>query len=160
MANTHVHADHVTGSGEIKRRENDVKSIISEVSTASADIHVNDGDEILCGENVKLKVLSTPGHTSGCVSYYCSDGPYVFTGDALLIRGCGRTDFQQGDSGLLYDSIHSKIFTLPKECFVYPAHDYKGSFTFSILIFFCIFIIHFLLYFHFFPLFLTFFFIL
>jgi len=88
---------------------------------------VSDGDHITCGDSITLKVLSTPGHTSGCVSYYFADGQAVFTGDALLIRGCGRTDFQEGDSGLLYDSVHSKIYTLPKETLIYPAHDYKGK---------------------------------
>lgn len=67
------------------------------------------------------------GHTNGCISYYCPDGPFVFTGDALLIRGCGRTDFQQGDSGLLHNSIHHKLYRLPDNCLVYPCHDYNGQ---------------------------------
>nr|XP_010324412.1 persulfide dioxygenase ETHE1 homolog, mitochondrial isoform X3 [Solanum lycopersicum] len=93
--NTHVHADHITGSGLIK-------------------------------------VRATPGHTLGCVTYVTGDGPnqpqprMAFTGDALLIRGCGRTDFQGGSSDKLYDSVHSQIFTLPKDTLLYPAHDYKG----------------------------------
>ena len=72
------------------------------------------------------------GHTSGCISYYCPDGPFVFTGDALLIGGCGRTDFQQGNSGQLYDSIHQNLFTLSEQCYVYPAHDYKGNFIWNL----------------------------
>lgn len=129
VANTHVHADHITGSGDLKTRLKieDVQSIISESSGAKADILVNEGDVIKCGNNVKLHVLNTPGHTNGCISYYYPDGPFVFTGDALLIRGCGRTDFQQGDSGKLYDSIHTKLFQLSNDCLVYPAHDYKGN---------------------------------
>lgn len=131
VGNTHVHADHLTGSGEIKRRhrppEEVVRSFISAQSEAVADVHVKEGDVIDCGQNVHLHVLSTPGHTDGCLSYYCREGNFVLTGDALLIRGCGRTDFQQGDSGLLYDSVHTKLFTLPADCFVYPAHDYNGN---------------------------------
>ncbi|CAG2117449.1 unnamed protein product [Medioppia subpectinata] len=133
VANTHCHADHVTGSGLIKTRLNTnpsqptVKSIISEISGAKADIKVDENDVITCGESIKLKVLSTPGHTNGCVTYVDTDNGLVFTGDALLIRGCGRTDFQQGDSGLLWDSIHQKIFTLPDNFNVFPAHDYKGQ---------------------------------
>lgn len=71
--------------------------------------------------------MSTPGHTNGCVSIVCHTAKSVFTGDALLIRGCGRTDFQQGNSALLYDSVHSKIFTLPDDYVVFPAHDYTGQ---------------------------------
>ncbi|CAG2168714.1 unnamed protein product [Oppiella nova] len=133
VANTHCHADHITGSGLIKTRLNanpsqpTVKSIISELSGAKADIKVDDNDVITCGEAIKLKVVATPGHTSGCVTYVDTDNGLVFTGDALLIRGCGRTDFQQGDSGLLYESIHQKIFTLPDNFSVLPAHDYKGQ---------------------------------
>ncbi len=71
---------------------------------------------------------ATPGHTDGCVTYVVRDGPqtYAFTGDALLIRGCGRTDFQGGSSEKLYNSVHSQIFSLPEDTFIYPAHDYKG----------------------------------
>src|SRR5690606_13139910 len=72
----------------------------------------------------KIRGLMTPGHTNSCMSYACED--MVFTGDALLIRGCGRTDFQQGDSHRLYQSVHGKIFTLPEGTRIYPAHDYKG----------------------------------
>ncbi|CAG2165087.1 unnamed protein product [Oppiella nova] len=84
------------------------------------------------GLNILIKFLNLLtdcplGHTSGCVTYVDTDNGLVFTGDALLIRGCGRTDFQQGDSGLLYESIHQKIFTLPDNFYVLPAHDYKGQ---------------------------------
>ncbi|XP_016389277.1 persulfide dioxygenase ETHE1, mitochondrial, partial [Sinocyclocheilus rhinocerous] len=74
-----------------------------------------------------LTVRETPGHTDGCVTYVSEDERMAFTGDALLIRGCGRTDFQQGSPHRLYESVHKKIFTLPGHCFVYPAHDYKGQ---------------------------------
>lgn len=129
--NTHVHADHVTGTGLIKRKAPGVKSVISRASNAKADLLVEPGDKISIGD-LYLEVRPTPGHTSGCVTYVTGDGSdqpqprMAFTGDALLIRGCGRTDFQGGNSSLLYKSVHSQIFTLPKETLVYPAHDYKG----------------------------------
>lgn len=71
------------------------------------------------------KVRATPGHTNGCVTYVLDDSSMCFTGDAVLIRGCGRTDFQEGSAATLYDSVHSQIFTLPDETLLYPAHDYK-----------------------------------
>eukprot|EP00249_Psilotum_nudum_P007262 c20433_g1_i4 orf=75-845(-) len=129
--NTHVHADHVTGTGLIKNKMPGVKSVISRTSNAGADIFVDAGENIQIG-NLLLEVRPTPGHTKGCVTYVTGDGadqPYprmAFTGDALLIRGCGRTDFQEGDACQLYRSVHSQIFTLPKETLLYPAHDYKG----------------------------------
>ncbi|XP_071715342.1 persulfide dioxygenase ETHE1 homolog, mitochondrial [Rutidosis leptorrhynchoides] len=129
--NTHVHADHVTGSGLIKTKVPGVKSIISKASKASADILVAAGDKIQFGD-LYLEVRATPGHTVGCVTYVTGDGPdqpqprMAFTGDAVLIRGCGRTDFQGGSSHMLYESVHSQIFTLPMDTFIYPAHDYKG----------------------------------
>ncbi|XP_009602247.1 persulfide dioxygenase ETHE1 homolog, mitochondrial-like [Nicotiana tabacum] len=129
--NTHVHADHVTGSGLIKTKLPGVKSIISKASNAKADLFVESGDKIHFGD-IFLEVRATPGHTLGCVTYVTGNGPnqphprVAFTGDALLIRGCGRTDFQGGSSDKLYDSVHSQIFTLPKDTLVYPAHDYKG----------------------------------
>ncbi|GMH14380.1 hypothetical protein Nepgr_016221 [Nepenthes gracilis] len=129
--NTHVHADHVTGTGLIKGKVPGVKSIISRASNAKADLVVEPGDKIYFGD-LFLEVRPTPGHTCGCVTYVTGDGPdqpqprMAFTGDALLIRGCGRTDFQGGSSPQLYKSVHSQIFTLPKETLVYPAHDYRG----------------------------------
>lgn len=83
------------------------------------------GDVIEFG-NEKVIALATPGHTNGCMSYVNHSGKFVITGDALLIRGCGRTDFQQGSAERLYDSIHTKIFTLPDEYTIFPGHDYKG----------------------------------
>lgn len=129
--NTHVHADHVTGTGLIKCKIPGVKSIISKASKSKADLLVEAGDKIYFG-NLFLEVRATPGHTLGCVTYVTGDGPdqpcprMAFTGDALLIRGCGRTDFQGGSPHQLYKSVHSQIFTLPKDTLVYPAHDYKG----------------------------------
>lgn len=129
--NTHVHADHVTGTGLLKNKVDGVKSIISKSSNSKADLFVDHGDIIQIG-NLFLEVRATPGHTLGCVTYVTGDGPdqlqprMAFTGDALLIRGCGRTDFQGGSSSQLYKSVHSQIFSLPENTLVYPAHDYKG----------------------------------
>ncbi|UYV80660.1 ETHE1 [Cordylochernes scorpioides] len=123
-ANTHVHADHVTGTGLLKELFPNCKSVISEASEAKADIHLQPGEVLKVGE-IELEVRPTPGHTNGCVTYVCHARKMAFTGDALLIRGCGRTDFQQGDSARLYESVHSQILSLPEDFLLYPAHDYK-----------------------------------
>ncbi|KAH8509188.1 hypothetical protein H0E87_011090 [Populus deltoides] len=129
--NTHVHADHVTGTGLIKTKVPSVKSIISKASKSKADLLIEAGDKIHFGD-LFLEVRATPGHTLGCVTYVTGDGSdqpqprMAFTGDALLIRGCGRTDFQGGSAHQLYQSVHSQIFSLPKETLIYPAHDYRG----------------------------------
>ncbi|CAL8288616.1 unnamed protein product [Merluccius merluccius] len=124
--NTHCHADHITGSGRLKRQVSGLRSAISRLSGASADLLLDDGDSIPFGRHV-LTVRETPGHTDGCVTLVLGDQSLAFTGDALLIRGCGRTDFQQGCANRLYNSVHQKIFTLPDQCLIYPAHDYKGQ---------------------------------
>ncbi|KAF8068169.1 Ethe1 [Scenedesmus sp. PABB004] len=133
--NTHCHADHVTGSGKIKALVPGVRSSIAAASGAAADIKLAHGDAISFGGH-RLEVIATPGHTSGCLSFHLprrgEAAGLVFTGDALLIRGCGRTDFQQGDAELLYDSLHSRLFSLPPDTLVYPAHDYKGRTASSI----------------------------
>nr|CAD7414797.1 unnamed protein product [Timema poppensis] len=122
--NTHMHADHVTGTGLLKKLLPGCKSLIARASGAQADVYVIDGDCVEFGKH-KLDVLATPGHTSGCVTYVCHEQGIAFTGDTLLIRGCGRTDFQEGNSKVLYDSVHKKIFTLPNNFLIFPAHDYK-----------------------------------
>ncbi len=120
---THAHADHITSAGML-RQNTGAKIVFGEdTNIKGIDLPVKDGDKLALG-NHTIEVISTPGHTSGCTSYY-TDG-MVFTGDALLIRGCGRTDFQQGDAKTLYDNVTNKLFTLPDETLVYPAHDYKG----------------------------------
>eukprot|EP00467_Chlorarachnion_reptans_P010352 CAMPEP_0114522758 /NCGR_PEP_ID=MMETSP0109-20121206/20917_1 /TAXON_ID=29199 /ORGANISM="Chlorarachnion reptans, Strain CCCM449" /LENGTH=248 /DNA_ID=CAMNT_0001704005 /DNA_START=138 /DNA_END=884 /DNA_ORIENTATION=+ len=124
VINTHVHADHITGSGLIKTKAPAVQSIISENSGAKADIKVKHGDKISFGK-LSLLCLETPGHTPGCITYVLG-GIAAFCGDTLLIGGCGRTDFQGGDPAQLYDSIHKNIFTLPGDCLLYPGHDYRG----------------------------------
>ena len=122
---THVHADHVTALGTLRERTG-AKTVLSERSGATcADRLVKEGERIRFGGH-ELEVRETPGHTSGCVSYVSAEPAMVFTGDALLIRGCGRTDFQQGDARKLYRSVHEKILSLPDHTLVYPAHDYQG----------------------------------
>ncbi|EXB52095.1 Hydroxyacylglutathione hydrolase 3 [Morus notabilis] len=118
--NTHVHADHVTGTGLIKGKVPGVKSVISKASGSKADLLIEPGDKIHFG-NLFLEVRATPGHTFGCVTYVTGDGPdqpqprMAFTGDALLIRGCGRTDFQGGSSQQLYKSVHSQARILDSQ---------------------------------------------
>jgi len=120
---THAHADHITSAGMI-RQNTGAKIVFGEANNIKAiDIAVKDGDELPLG-NFAIKVIATPGHTSGCTSFYV-DG-MLFPGDTILIRGCGRTDFQGGDPENLYDSVTQKLFKLPEETRVYPGHDYNG----------------------------------
>ena len=122
---THVHADHVTGASLLRARTGARTVVSRDAGALCADVLVGDGDVIRFGKHA-LEVRSTPGHTDGCVTYVTPDRTMAFTGDALLIRGCGRTDFQQGNPRTLYRSVHDKIFTLPDACAIYPGHDYKG----------------------------------
>jgi len=122
---THVHADHVTAAWLFKERHASKIVVAAAGGAEGVDLAVREGDVIRFGGE-ELSVLSTPGHTNGCVTYVSRDRELAFTGDALLIRAAGRTDFQHGDAHLLYHSVHDKIFTLPAECLVYPAHDYQG----------------------------------
>jgi sulfur dioxygenase len=122
---THVHADHVTATTLLRKRFG-ARSVISERSgVVCADLLVKQGDTIHFGRHT-IEVRETPGHTAGCLTYVLADPPMAFTGDALLIRGCGRTDFQQGDSAKLYESVHEQILSLADDTLLYPAHDYKG----------------------------------
>jgi glyoxylase-like metal-dependent hydrolase (beta-lactamase superfamily II) len=122
---THVHADHVTGASTLRARTGARTAVSRRGGAPCADILVDHGDVLRFGAHA-LEVRATPGHTDGCVTYVTDDHRMAFTGDALLIRGCGRTDFQQGDARTLYRSVHRQIFSLPDECAVYPAHDYQG----------------------------------
>jgi len=126
---THVHADHITGSGRLRQQLGSKSVVHRDGGGACADVQVEDGSTISVGD-LQFEVLHTPGHTASCVSYAMADR--VFTGDALLINGCGRTDFQQGDAGRLYDSITQKLFALPPDTLVYPGHDYQGNTVSSI----------------------------
>lgn len=127
ILNTHVHADHITGSAALRAREGfqQAKTIISKASGAVADMTVSAGEKINFGEHY-VEVRPTPGHTPGCVTYVLDDQSMLFCGDTLLIRGCGRTDFQGGSPETLYDSVHSVIFSLPDETVIFPGHDYTG----------------------------------
>ena len=120
---THIHADHITSSCPLKKRFNSAKIVLSVGNAiACADILLKDGERLHFGE-YSIQGIQTPGHTNGCMSYVVDDK--VFTGDALLIRSCGRCDFQGGSAAILFDSIQ-KLFTLPDNTCVYPAHDYGG----------------------------------
>lgn len=124
VLDTHVHADHITGAGVIRERTGAKSGISAQSGVDCADLLLQDGQKLMLGDKA-LEVLSTPGHTDTCVSYVF-DG-MVFTGDALLIRGTGRTDFQQGSAAQLYESIKNKLFALPDNTKVYPTHDYHGQ---------------------------------
>jgi len=125
--NTHCHADHVTSTGALKRRLPGFISYMSVASGAAADVRLSPGESVeWAGGSRRLEVRATPGHTNGCISLYDAKVGAVFTGDALLIGGCGRTDFQEGDAATLFDSVHARLFTLPPTTLVLPAHDYKG----------------------------------
>ena len=122
---THVHADHVTGAWLLKERTGS-KIAISRVSGAEgADLLLEEGDHVTFGGRY-ITAVCTPGHTDGCMTYVLDNESMAFTGDALLIRGCGRTDFQQGSSHKLFESIKTRVFTLPESCLLFPAHDYHG----------------------------------
>jgi sulfur dioxygenase len=127
---THVHADHITGGYLIREKTGAKIGMGKGANLACADRLFEEGDEVSFGD-YHLKAISTPGHTDSCTSYYLKNY-CVFTGDTLLIRGCGRTDFQQGSSERLFQNIREKLFKLPDETLVYPAHDYKGRMASSI----------------------------
>ncbi len=121
---THMHADHVTGAGELRERTSARTHVSAKGGAPCADVALDDGDVVRVG-GIEVRVLATPGHTQGCICYLVN-GDRVLTGDALFVRGCGRTDFQEGDAGTLYDSVHRKLFTLGEGVLVYPGHDYRG----------------------------------
>src|SRR5262249_53060169 len=122
---THVHADHVTGAWLMKRRTGSQILLARASGAAGGDRYLAQDDVVAFGER-RLLVRTTPGHTNGCLTYVLDDRSMAFTGDCLMIRGSGRTDFQQGDAAAMYRSIHEQIFTLPDDCLLYPAHDYRG----------------------------------
>ena len=122
---THAHADHITGAARLVNATGALAAAPSGCGIAPANVQLQDGDVLLFGVAEQLRALHTPGHTAGSMSYLWRGN--VFTGDALLIDGCGRTDFQGGDAGTLYDSIQRKLFTLPDMTRVYPGHDYRGN---------------------------------
>jgi sulfur dioxygenase len=121
---THLHADHITGLGALRDRTRCITVMGERSRVDVVSMRVTEGDPIEI-EGLNLNVLYTPGHTDDSYSFLLADR--VFTGDTLLIRGTGRTDFQNGDAGAQYDSIFGKLLKLPDETLVYPAHDYKGD---------------------------------
>jgi len=122
---THVHADHVTAAWLHKQRLGSRIAVAAAAGAEGADRALLPGDRIGFGRRA-LEARATPGHTNGCLTYVMDDHAMAFTGDALLIRGCGRTDFQQGSAPVLFRSVHEQIFTLPDDCLIYPGHDYRG----------------------------------
>jgi sulfur dioxygenase len=122
---THVHADHVTGASLLRQRCGSKIMVAKASGAEGADRYLEQDDVIAFGSR-RLLVRATPGHTSGCVTYVLDDCSMAFTGDCLLIRGSGRTDFQEGDPAAMYRSVREQIFSLPADCLLYPAHDYRG----------------------------------
>ena len=120
---THVHADHITAGGKLKTITQAKTAVSKDCGADTADLQLKDNDVITFGSET-IQVIATPGHTAGSVSFLWKDR--LFTGDSLMINGCGRTDFQSGDAGLLYDCISTRLFTLVDETLVYPGHDYNG----------------------------------
>jgi sulfur dioxygenase len=123
IVETHIHADHLTSAGYLAPKLSARIALSARAGISKIDKALSEGDQLKFGES-SLRVLETPGHTNTCLSFYGQD--QVFTGDALLIGGNGRTDFQQGDAITLFRSIRQKLFTLPDETTVYPAHNYFG----------------------------------
>lgn len=130
---THIHADHLTSANKLKALFGSQIVYPKEAGLPCQDLSIEEGHVFRVG-NVEIHPLFTPGHTDHHYAYLIDNGTQsmVFTGDALLIEACGRTDFQSGDSGTLYESIHEKLFILPNETLVYPAHDYEGRFVSTI----------------------------
>jgi sulfur dioxygenase len=122
---THVHADHVTGAWLLRRRTGCTIALSAASGAGGADRYLVHDDTVVFG-NRNLQVRATPGHTNGCLTYVLDDRSMAFTGDCLLIRGSGRTDFQQGSPHAMYRSVREQIFALPEDCLLYPAHDYRG----------------------------------
>lgn len=124
---THIHADHVTSAAMLRERTGSKAAVPRKSNARNDDVEVAEGEPILVG-TLSLLPLYTPGHTDDHHCYFLDvpGGARLFTGDALLIDGCGRTDFQNGDAATLYRSVHDKLFSLPDDTLVYPGHDYQG----------------------------------
>lgn len=121
---THIHADHITGAGKLRQQTGCQVMVPQHATARSADHSLADRETLIVGA-VRIEAIATPGHTDSHLAYLVNN-THLLTGDALLIRGCGRTDFQSGDAGILYDAVTQRLFTLPEDTLVYPAHDYKG----------------------------------
>ena len=123
---THIHADHVTAAWRLRHSHGSEIVYGAHSGAERADRCAGHGEAIGFGGRA-LTVRETPGHTAGCITLVLDDESMAFTGDCLLVRGCGRTDFQGGDAHAMYRSVHRQIFTLPGECLLYPGHDYRGN---------------------------------
>ncbi len=130
---THAHADHVTGTGKLAQQLGATSAAPTHCGIPAAQHQIVDGEALVFGAE-RLLALHTPGHTAGstCYLWHHSARTAVFTGDTLLIEGCGRTDFQDGSAAALYQSITQRLFTLPDDTLVFPGHDYKGRSASSI----------------------------
>jgi len=125
VVDTHAHADHITAAWLLQQKTGCLIALSADAGAENVDLLLKDGDEFGV-QGVQLQARATPGHTHGCMSFVLSDHSMVFTGDTLLIRGCGRSDFQQGNAARLFQSITQQLFSLPDDCIVFPAHDYNG----------------------------------
>lgn len=121
---THIHADHITSTSQLRSRTGCQGVVPQNAEAECADFFLGDGETLNLG-SIEIKTIATPGHTDSHNAYVVN-GDRVLTGDALLIRGCGRTDFQSGSAAQLFHSITQKLFILPDETLVYPGHDYRG----------------------------------
>ncbi len=122
---THVHADHITGAAQLRSATGCLSVVPDRAQVDCADQFIQDGERLKLG-SVDVQAIATPGHTDSHMAYLIN-GTHLLTGDALLIRGCGRTDFQSGDANALFDSVTQRVFTLPEATLIYPAHDYRGQ---------------------------------
>jgi glyoxylase-like metal-dependent hydrolase (beta-lactamase superfamily II) len=121
---THIHADHITGTGKLRELTECEGIVPINAQAECANRYIQDGEVLWVG-NVKIEAIATLGHTDSHAAFLVN-GTHLLTGDSLFIRGCGRTDFQGGDAGTLYDSVTQRLFTLPDDTLVYPGHDYRG----------------------------------
>jgi glyoxylase-like metal-dependent hydrolase (beta-lactamase superfamily II) len=126
---THIHADHITGIGKLAQSTKCASAMGEQANAECVALRFGEGD-LIKADNLSLKALYTPGHTDDSYSFYLNDR--LFTGDTLMIRGTGRTDFQNGDAGAQYDSLFNKLLDYPDDTLVYPAHDYEGRSVSSI----------------------------
>jgi glyoxylase-like metal-dependent hydrolase (beta-lactamase superfamily II) len=121
---THIHADHITGTDKLRAATGCLGIVPENAQAACADRYIKNGETLQLGD-ITIKSIATPGHTDSHNAYLVNNDR-VLTGDALFIRGCGRTDFQSGNAGMLYESVTQGLFTLPDDTLVYPGHDYRG----------------------------------
>ena len=129
VIDTHIHADHITGASKLKQATNCITIMGEHTPADTVEIKVKD-NEIIDVDNLKIRSMYTPGHTSDSYSFLFDN--YLFTGDTLLINGTGRTDFQNGSSKDAYNSLFNNLLKLPEETLVYPGHDYNGKFSSTI----------------------------